>query len=39
MIDSTGIPNSGTPRDEPVMAGEFVAKGFGRDRKSWQTVS
>jgi isopenicillin N synthase-like dioxygenase len=35
VVDPSHLPGAGEPKFEPVVAGEFVAQGFKRDRKSW----
>jgi isopenicillin N synthase-like dioxygenase len=34
-VDPDQLPHGGPARFEPVVAGEYVAQGFQRDRKSW----
>lgn len=35
-VDPADIPGGGATAYEPIQAGEFVAQGFRRDRKSWR---
>lgn len=35
VVDPGQLPHGGPARFEPVVAGEYVAQGFQRDRKSW----
>jgi isopenicillin N synthase-like dioxygenase len=35
VVDPRELPDGGEARFEPVVAGDFVANGFRRDRKSW----
>ncbi|MBA2964076.1 MULTISPECIES: isopenicillin N synthase family dioxygenase [Ramlibacter] len=39
VVDPAQLPGAGTIRYEPVVAGEFVAHGLQRDRKSWSEAA
>lgn len=38
VVDPRDLPLEGPANFDPVVAGDFVATGFGADRASWKTV-